>query len=86
MSVEWTDLALADIGHAVAVVARDSVAATALAQRLWAAATQLGYQPMAGRPGRVERTRECALSEVPYMIVYTLAAGQVVIVRVLPVG
>lgn len=84
MPMEWTELALADVAYAVASVAHESGAAAAsMAQRLWAATRQLAYHPDAGRPGRGEGTRELVVPEAPYLVLYTLAAGRVVVVRML---
>lgn len=72
MKVLWTGPALADLDRIQQHIALDSPAgAFRLAQAIYnRTKTLVEEQPYAGRPGRVEETRELVLSKTPYIVVY----------------
>lgn len=45
--------------------------------------TQLTIAPHSGRLGRVSKTRELVLSDIPYIIAYQVLDGKITVLRVL---
>ncbi len=83
LKVRWTRPALADLIEAQNYIARDKPgAAQALAQRVWDAAKNLCEHPAMGRPGHVQGTREWAVAQTPYLIVYRVKSDAVEILRI----
>ncbi|MDZ4362932.1 type II toxin-antitoxin system RelE/ParE family toxin [Brevundimonas sp.] len=82
-SVVWTSEALVDLDEITLYVGlRNHAAAERLAETIWTAAEQLALQPFAYRPGREPTTRE-AVVHPNYIVVYTVGAESVRILRVL---
>ena len=83
MTLEWTQLAIADLVEARAYVELDSPhAAQDLARRILAAAESLLDMPLIGRKGRSRATREKPVAGTPFILVYRLKAERVQILRV----
>ncbi len=72
MRVRWTRPALSQLDQIQDYVAEDSPAAAHdIALALTSRPEQLlSEHPLAGRPGRVPRTRELVFADMPYIIVY----------------
>lgn len=69
--VHWTKPALQDLDDIAAYIAIDNPrAAGNTVRRIVEAASGLSFFPLIGREGRVAKTRERILSEIPYIIVY----------------
>ncbi len=84
MQVKWSRKALSNLDDAVDYIAADNPAvATQTAQRIWDCAQRLADQPAMGRPGRVPGTRELAVPGLPYILLYAVRSGAVIILRVL---
>jgi toxin ParE1/3/4 len=80
----WSQNAEADLNDITDYVARDdSEAAIALRDEIERRLAMLRQQPRLGRRGRVRGTREMVLAGTPYVAVYRVQGGDVVIVRVL---
>jgi plasmid stabilization system protein ParE len=73
--VWWSETALDDFINQVTYIAQDNPqAARKVAARIQDAADGLGQQAI-GRPGRVAGTYERVLSDVPYIIAYSLSSS-----------
>jgi toxin ParE1/3/4 len=80
----WTSAARADILSAHDFIAADNVAAAeSTIERVVTAVERLSSHPRLGRPGRLSGTRELAVSDTPYLLVYAIEEPKVVILRVL---
>ncbi len=74
-SVNWSDTALTQFDSAIAYLAeRNEVAADQLADRLEETVAALAKRPI-GRPGYRDGTYEKAVTNTPYVIVYSLSGG-----------
>ena len=84
MKLVWTDTALHDL-KAVReyIAAHEPQAATTVAARLYEAAQSLKEFPGAGRAGRVANTRELVVSDLPYIIPYTVDESYIQILAVI---
>lgn len=84
MDVVWSRAARRDFDAIWTGIEDKSPArASRIGRLILAAAAKLETMPRLGRPGRAEGTRELVIARTPYLIVYTLEAAQVSIVRVL---
>lgn len=84
MRVLWTAPAHREFAEAVAyVLAEDVVAAQELADRILAAAANVGVYPKIGRAGRVLGTRELVVPDTKYVLAYRERMGTIEILRVL---
>jgi len=82
MDVVWSDEARADRDAILDfLIGRNPVAAVRIAEAMVLAADSLSTFPERGRPGRVLGTRELA-TVLPYVIVYGVHQGRVVVLRV----
>jgi toxin ParE1/3/4 len=78
VKVRWTSLALEDLDNAYEYVAADNPrAASAMIARIEAAVNSLSVFPDAGRPGRVEGTRELVVTGTPFIIPYRMKRRQI---------
>jgi toxin ParE1/3/4 len=65
-------------------VAEDNPAvAAALHELIDRQVGRLADHSRVGRPGRIEGTRELVVSHMPYIVAYKVAAGEVIILRIL---
>ncbi len=87
MTIRWTRLANDDfLGIIGWIAATNPVAASSVGQRILDAVERLEDFPFRGRPGRSPGTRELVISDLPYLVVYSVEAANrrtVVILRVL---
>ena len=84
MKLVWTENALEDRLGIFDYIAEDSFdAAVRTDDRIQAQAENLEDWPETGRVGRVDGTRELVISGTPYVVVYGLANGDVIVWRVL---
>jgi len=83
MKIVWTRLALADLDEIEVFVAADSPgAASRLILDIRSATDLLARHPGAGRPGRVEGTRELVVDGTPYIVPYRAREGRIEVLRV----
>ena len=69
MKIKWVSLALDDLDAAGEFIARDNPkAAGGVLKRIWDSGQLLAEQPSAGRPGRVQGTRELVIADTPFII------------------
>lgn len=84
LTVRWTRRALARLDEIGAHIAKNSPAAAGRTVALLAAgAASLRAQPMLGRPGRIEGTRELVVTRTRYLIAYRVHDQDVEILTVL---
>ena len=84
MKIKWVRLALDDLDAAGEFIARDNPkAAGGVLKRIWDAVQLLAEHPDAGRPGRVPKTRELVIADIPFIIPYRVVENTVQILRVL---
>lgn len=84
MQIKWVRLALTDLDEAAAFISQDNPqAAKRIVKRIRDAARLLSDQPNAGRPGRVQGTRELVIAETPFILPYRVVKNTVQILRVL---
>jgi toxin ParE1/3/4 len=84
MMIEWTLSALDNLReiYSEAAVLSLPAAETAL-RKLLAELDKLGSLPLAGRAGRLENTRELAISGIPLIISYRVLSNSVQVLAVL---
>lgn len=69
MRISYTRVALADVDQAAAFIARDDPqAAKLVVERIEAAISGLARHPELGRQGRIQGTRELAVSRTPFVV------------------
>jgi addiction module RelE/StbE family toxin len=88
VQLKWTDLAAKDLDHIEAYIATENnplVAIDVVLRVIDTSELILSSQPKAGRPGRVQGTRELVIEGVPFILVYRIVdrVGQVQILRLL---
>ncbi len=79
--IEWTEQASGQLEQAhdyIALSNSESVAARVTLQIL-STVERLSSLPMSGRPGRVHGTRELVVPQTPFIAVYAIEKGRVVI-------
>ena len=87
MNIKWHRLARQDLRHVRAYIARNNPKAAAkVARRIRTAIERLSDNPSLGRPGRVIDTRELVVTGTPYLVPYTVANDEIVILRILHGG
>jgi toxin ParE1/3/4 len=84
MKISWAAPARRDLtAHLDFLAARNAEAALALGDTIRAAVETLGDYPLRGRPGRLDGTRELVVVGSPYVVVYSVSATRVTVLRVL---
>ncbi|HYY72575.1 MAG TPA: type II toxin-antitoxin system RelE/ParE family toxin [Candidatus Bathyarchaeia archaeon] len=84
MRVRWTTPAREQFVSACEYIAADNRGAAAgTADKIWKSTQLLGRQPMAGRPGRVDGTRELVVVGAPFIVAYRVASNEVEILAVM---
>lgn len=73
MRVRWTRGAIADLFEIGEFIARDNpTAASRVLQSIRDQVRSLENQPLIGRPGRIEGTRELVHPRYPYIVAYRI--------------
>ena len=82
--IEWAAGALANLDQIEQFIARDNptAAANTVIRIIDRVEKELSLFPSAGRPGRVDGTREIVFPDLPYIVVYTVRRSTVFIIRV----
>lgn len=71
MNVRWLRRALLDLHRIHDYLSNENPAAASdVIDRIWTSTETLHDHPKAGRPGRVDGTRELVISGIPYIIAY----------------
>lgn len=84
MELRWTEEAAADLERIADYLFEHAPErATQLVRVLYEAPATLLTFPNRGRPGKRDDTRELIMSPLPYVIVYTVRADAVYVVRIL---
>jgi toxin ParE1/3/4 len=83
MMVRFASEAEADLAHIWDTILSENPAAAERVRRAIARAIELlKFFPHIGRPGSVKGTREKPVKSLPHIIVYTTAAGTLVVLRI----
>ena len=84
MRVRWTTPAWEQLVSAYEYIAADNrTAAARIAAKIWKSTELLAKHPMAGREGRVGRTRELVVRGTPFIVAYRVGRSEVEILAVL---
>jgi toxin ParE1/3/4 len=84
VKVAWSAPAQNDLIAIIDHIAADNpAAALATVERTDGLVEALADHPRRGRPGRVARTRELVVPNLPYIVAYRLSDEQVQVLRVL---
>jgi toxin ParE1/3/4 len=84
VKLEWSAFALADRDEIFDYILTDSPhAAVAVDELISAKLELLKRHPEAGRPGRIEGTREIIISGTPYLAAYRVFDDRVRVLRIL---
>jgi toxin ParE1/3/4 len=84
LKIVWLQRASDDLESIEDYIGRDNpTAADAIAERILAAVDMLRDQPSAGRPGRVNHTRELVVSSTPYIVTYTAIENCIFVLAVM---
>ncbi len=84
MQIYWTTPARRDVNEAYDYIAERNPDAAALVEAsILKSVERLANFPRMGRPGRREGTRELVISNLPYIVVYSVSKTRVTILRVL---
>lgn len=84
MKIKWFACAINDLSEIRKYIAEDNpTAAQNVASKIKEAISLLKEHSAAGRPGRIEGTRELVIPEFPYIIPYRVRNGEIEILRVL---
>jgi toxin ParE1/3/4 len=83
--VQWTVLAIQDMKHMHAHIAKDAPRAAGNVLRIIynTVCTQIVALPFSAREGRVRGTRELVVPRLPYIVVYRVVGDTVTVLRVL---
>lgn len=83
MTVRWQLTAVSDLTNIHDYIAeRNPQAARGVVTRVLHSVRRLETFPQSGRSGRARGTREIVVPNLPYIVVYTLSAGDVDIIAV----
>lgn len=84
MKLEWSRLAMEDRGRIFDYIEQhDPRAAATTDNRIREQIETLSIFPESGRPGRVEGTRELAITRTPYVAAYRIETDAVRVLRIL---
>lgn len=84
MKIRWTPIAASDLKATYEYINKDSVPnANKIVDRILSGIEMLERYPHLGREGRVEGTRELAISGTPFLVFYRIRRNQVEVLGVL---
>ncbi|MCI0542769.1 type II toxin-antitoxin system RelE/ParE family toxin [bacterium] len=84
MHLVFTDQALTSLESLRAYISRDNrKAATEQVERIFSHISSLSAHPLSGRPGRIQGTRELAISGTKYIAAYTVNDNAVQILAII---
>lgn len=84
MRLRWTPQGFADLSDAYSYIALDDpLAASQVLERIKQGVEHLRQFPEAGRPGRVEGTRELVITGTPYVVAYAVEGDEVQLLSVI---
>ncbi|MET0208962.1 MAG: type II toxin-antitoxin system RelE/ParE family toxin [Burkholderiaceae bacterium] len=83
MRVRWLAVALRNLDDEASYIAQDDPAtAQRIVMRVFEAVARLRDQPMLGRPGRIDGTRELLVSRTRYVVPYRVRDETIEVLRV----
>jgi addiction module RelE/StbE family toxin len=84
VKIKWTPIAASDLKSTYEYISKDSVQnANKLVDRILSGIEMLETYPRLGREGRIEGTRELAISGTPFLVFYRVRRNQVEVLGVL---
>jgi toxin ParE1/3/4 len=84
VKTRWTPIAASDLKATYEYISKDSVQSTnKVMDRFLSGIEMLERYPHLGREGRVEGTRELAISGTPFLVFYRIRRNQVEVLGVL---
>jgi toxin ParE1/3/4 len=84
MRVRWTTPAREQLVALHQYIAEENPGAAAqTVDRVWKNSQLLARHPMAGRPGRVDGTRELAIGGTPFVVAYRVGRSEIEILAVM---
>jgi toxin ParE1/3/4 len=84
MKIRWTAIAASDLKAAYEYIHRESVARAAKTiSRILSSIEALERFPYMGREGRIDGTRELAITGTPFLVFYRINKNQIEILGVL---
>ncbi len=84
MRIRWTEGANGNLDQVEVYIAQDNPpAAVATVNKIIEAAQMLADYPTIGKRGRERNTRELVVAGLPYIVIYAVQPGELVILRVL---
>lgn len=84
MRVRWTTPAREQLAVAHQYIAEENPRAAArMVEKIWKSTRLLGRHPMAGRPGRVDGTREFVVRGTPFLVAYRVVRNEIEILAVM---
>lgn len=84
MRIEWTETAEADVVAIAEYIEIDNpIAALTIYQEIHHQIARLGEYPYMGRIGRRVGTRELVINRTPFISIYRVERGSIMILRVL---
>ena len=86
LPIEWTESAWEDLDNLSDYLLGEGVSFEAVEEyvkRIFKAPEHLTTLPGAGKPGRMQGTREWLVKDTPYALIYDLPTGKVRILRVM---
>lgn len=83
MKIKWFAGAINDLIEIKKYIADDNpTAAQNVASKIKESVLLLKEHPAAGRPGRIEKTRELIIPDFPYIVSYRVHKGEIEVLRV----
>lgn len=83
MKIRWTKGAMDNLEHIEAYIGKDNPrAAIETVLKVIHSVDQLSKYPAAGRPGRIENTKELVINGTPFIVPYRIKNETVQILRV----
>lgn len=84
MRVRWTTPAKEQFVSVYEYIGGENRSAAAkIADQIWESTQLLGKHPLAGRPGRIEGTRELVIQGAPFIVAYRVEKNEVWVLSVM---
>lgn len=82
MKIEWTKRAVKRLEKEIAFISKENpIAANKVSAIILMCVDKLEDMPNLGRPGRVQKTRELIILNLPYIVLYRIQNNTIQIIR-----